>query len=89
MWFLALAMLNIAIDFSSTAENSKRTLREAQPGIPKVGCFIDTIGFLWCLLVISTSACIMLFAWAYRWKPGSRKPFSRQTTSSMGPDVEK
>ncbi|KAJ9089998.1 hypothetical protein DSO57_1007290 [Entomophthora muscae] len=61
MWFLALAMLNIAIDILFYNRETEAefiagafslifalpALREAQPGIPKVGCFIDTIGFLW------------------------------------------
>ncbi|KAJ9078640.1 hypothetical protein DSO57_1004598 [Entomophthora muscae] len=103
MWFLALAMLNVAIDilfhhwdveagFIAGAFSlvfALPALRDAQPGIPEVGCFMDAIGFLWCLLVISTLACIMLFAWAYCWKPGSCKTFSCQATSSMGPDIEK
>ncbi|KAJ9089995.1 hypothetical protein DSO57_1007287 [Entomophthora muscae] len=61
MWFLALAMMNVAInilfynreiqgEFIAGAFSlvfALPALREAQPGIPGVGCFMDAIGFLW------------------------------------------
>ncbi|KAJ9078642.1 hypothetical protein DSO57_1004600 [Entomophthora muscae] len=61
MWFLALAMLNVAIDILFHHRDAEAgfiagafslvfalpALRDAQPGIPEVGCFMDAIGFLW------------------------------------------
>ncbi|KAJ9089917.1 hypothetical protein DSO57_1008016 [Entomophthora muscae] len=104
MWLLALAMMNIAIDtifhrrempaeFIAAAFSlvfALPSLREAQPGIPKLGCYIDHIGFLWCLSVISLAACGMLFTWAYRWKPASHsRAFSRSAISFIEPENHK
>ncbi|KAJ9088277.1 hypothetical protein DSO57_1024658 [Entomophthora muscae] len=83
IWLLALVMINLAVDAvfyyrdtpplfilsGFTVVFALPALRKIQPGIPDFGCILDSAGYFWGVTIVSFSACLMLYSWAFRWKP--------------------
>ncbi|KAJ9081400.1 hypothetical protein DSO57_1015108 [Entomophthora muscae] len=83
MWVLAIAMVNLAWDavffqrevpppllsIGVTMLFALPTLRNSQPGVPAMGCFLDMLGFFWSIVFISISASAIIFNWVLGFKP--------------------
>lgn len=83
MWLMSISILNLSYDIlvqKRTIEPVLLTLgpamlfalpgiRDAQPGVPEIGCCADVIGFFWNIFITAASTIVIVYSYTLRWSP--------------------
>ncbi|RKP38947.1 hypothetical protein BJ085DRAFT_3356, partial [Dimargaris cristalligena] len=82
MWLISIAIFIMAVQvlfsgreippplvgFGATILFAFPALRNSFPGVPQIGCYIDTVGFFGPISIVSISTCAIVFTFLLRWR---------------------
>ncbi|KAJ1927388.1 hypothetical protein IWQ60_002975 [Tieghemiomyces parasiticus] len=101
MWLIALALFVMAVQvvvskrtlpppligFGATIMFAFPALRNSFPGVPQIGCYVDFVGFLWPMVVVALSTCLIVYDFLLSWAPSTPAMIERWAASPGQPEL--